>query len=498
MKIKYFICAVAMLTGSLQAIGQTYSGAFHCSAPLDGAARPEVNVTAELVIRKGFAQLRRGNENYEELSEGRVVGTSLSLEGKGQFFDQKLPWTVSFRGNLANNNFQAKGEMYNGKGVKTRNCDLSLTATQNPPQVGQATQAVPKTEPAQAAKQPVAQVAAQSVIEAPVQTTTQAAPAKPVQLAQSVQPVRPALTTVISEVAAVGAALNPNRANQIQTGASGLLALAGQPQGDRALGAGAGGATKASDLVLNAGATPTPDSDNGKPVAYATREQMVKATRAGQLAESGNASVADKRELVRSVQRILVKDYGSTPISPDCFPLFEADVTGLHRRITLVNTQTLNNQPPEFTAVFSSTREYVQEIEEKLESLRNPKSGGLPHCDKNAMGKPVPHPYKAALITYFKDYAKETMTYVTEEKARRVAKYQVALAAQQEAERQRIAAEKAARQKLRDADEARQEVERQRIAADKAARQQTLDVEHDRIKQKEIEREKKEKSRVAG
>ena len=486
MKIKYFICAVAMLTGSLQAIGQTYSGTYHCSATLNGAARPEVNVVAELVIRKGFAQLRRSNENYEELSEGRVVGSSLTLEGKGQYFDQKLPWTVNFKGNLTNNSFLAKGEMYNGRGEKTRNCDLSLTATQNPSQV---TPAAPKAEVVQAPAP------------APVQNTAPSAPAKSVQPAlpaQSAQPVRPALTTVISEVAAVGAALTPNRANQIQAGASGLLALAGQPQGDRPQGIAASGATKASDLVLNAGASTTPDSDNGKPVAYATREQMMKATRAGQLAESGNASIADKRELVRSVQRILVKDYGSTPISPDCFPLFEADVTGLHRRITLVNTQTLNNQPPEFTAVFPSTREYVQEIEEKLESLRNPKSGGLPHCDKNAMGKPVPHPYKAALITYFKYYAKETMAYVTEERARRVAKYQVALAAQQEAERQRIAAEKAARQKLRDADEARQEVERQRIAADKAARQQALDVEHDRIKQKEIEREKKEKSRVAG
>lgn len=459
MKIKYFICAAAMLTGSLQAIGQTYSGTYHCSATLNGAARPEVNVVAELVIRKGFAQLRRSNENYEELSEGRVVGTSLSLEGKGQFFDQKLPWTVSFKGNLVSNSFQAKGEMYNSKGEKTRNCDLSLTATQNPSQVGQATQGVPKAEVVQAPP--------------PAQNSAQAAPAKPVQPMQSVQTVKPALTTVISEVAAVGAALTPNRANQIQAGASGLLALAGQPQGDRPQGIAASGATKASDLVLNAGASTTPDSDNGKPVAYATREQMMKATRAGQLAESGNASIADKRELVRSVQRILVKDYGSTPISPDCFPLFEADVTGLHRRITLVNTQTLNNQPPEFTAVFPSTREYVQEIEEKLESLRNPKSGGLPHCDKNAMGKPVPHPYKTALIVYFKDYAKETMAYVTEERARRVAKYQAAVAAQQEAERQRIASDKAARQKVFEAD-------------------------RDRIQEEEAKRAKKEKNRVAG
>jgi hypothetical protein len=454
MKIKYFICAAALLTGSLQAVGQTYSGTYHCSASLSGAARPEVNVTADLVIRKGFAQLRRGNENYEELSEGRVVGSSLTLEGKGQYFDQKLPWTVSFKGNFANNNFQAKGEMYNGRGEKTRNCDLSLTATENPTQV---TPAAPKAEVGQPAKQAIAE----------------AAPAKPVQPSQSAQPVRPALTTVISEVAAVGAALTPNRANQIQAGASGLLALAGQPQGERSQGIAAGGATKASDLVLNAGATPTPDSDNGKPVAYATREQMMKATRAGMLAESGNASIADKQELVRSVQRILVKDYGVPPISPDCRPIFEEDVKYLHQRITLVNVQTLSNQPPEFTAVFPSTRQYVQEIEEKLEALRNPKSGGLPHCDKNAMGKSIPHPYKAALITYFKEYAKETMAYVPEERARRVAKYQAAVAAQQDAERQRIASDKAARQKVFEAD-------------------------RDRIQEEEAKRAKKEKSRLAG
>ena len=454
MKIKYFVCAAALLTGSFQAMGQTYSGTYHCSATLNGATRPEVNVTAELVIRKGFAQLRRGNENYEELSEGRVVGSSLTLEGKGQNFDQKSPWTVSFKGNLANNSFQAKGEIYNSRGEKTRNCDVSLTATQNPTQV---TPAAPKAESVQPAKQAIAQ----------------AEPAKPVQPSQSAQPVKPALTTVISDVAAVGAALNPNRANQIQAGASGLLAFAGQPQADRPQGAGAGGATKASDFALNAGSTPTQDSDNGKPVAYASREQMMKATRSGLLAESGNASIADKRELARSVQRILVSDYGVPPISPDCRPIFEEDVKYLHQRITLVNVQTLNNKPPEFTAVFPSTREYVQEIEEKLEALRNPKSGGLPHCDRNAMGKPVPHPYKAALITYFKDYAKETMAYVTEERARRVAKYQAAIAAQQEAERQRIASEKAARQKVFEAD-------------------------RDRIQEDEAKRAKKEKSRVAG
>ena len=454
MKIKYFICAAALLTGSLQAMGQTYSGTYHCSATLNGATRPEVNVTAELVIRKGFAQLRRGNENYEELSEGRVVGSSLTLEGKGQFFDQKSPWTVNFKGNLASNSFQAKGEMYNARGEKTRNCDVSLTATQNPTQV---TPAAPKAESVQPAKQAIAQ----------------AEPAKPVQPSQSAQPVKPALTTVISDVAAVGAALNPNRANQIQAGASGLLALAGQPQADRPQGAGAGGATKASDFALNAGSTPTQDSDNGKPVAYDSREQMMKATRSGLLAESGNASIADKRELARSVQRILVSDYGVPPISPDCRPIFEEDVKYLHQRITLVNVQTLSNKPPEFTAVFPSTREYVQEIEEKLEALRNSKSGGLPHCDRNAMGKPVPHPYKAALITYFKDYAKETMAYVTEERARRVAKYQAALAAQQEADSKRIASEKAARQKVFDAD-------------------------RDRIQEEEAKRAKKEKSRVGG
>lgn len=459
MKIKYFICAAAMLTGSLQAMGQTYSGTYHCSAPLNGAARPEVNVTAELVIRKGFAQLRRSNENYEELSEGRVVGTSLSLEGKGQYFDQKLPWTVNFKGNLTNNSFLAKGEMYNGRGEKTRNCDLSLTATQNPSQLGQATQGVPKAEVVQAP--------------APALNSAQAAPAKPVQPMQSVQTVKPALTTVISEVAAVGTALTPNRANQIQAGASGLLALAGQPQADRPQGLTAGGATKASDLVLNAGATPTSDSDNGKPVAYATRDQMMKATRAGMLAESGNASISDKQELVRSVQRILVKDYGVPPISPDCRPIFEEDVKYLHQRITLVNVKTLSSQPPEFTAVFPSTRQYVQEIEQHLEALRNPKSGGLPHCDRNTMGKPIPHPYKAALISYFKDYAKETMAYVTEERERRVAKYQAAVAAHQESERQRIASDKAARQKVFEAD-------------------------RDRIQEEEAKRAKKEKSRVAG
>lgn len=457
MKIKYFICAAALLTGSLQAVGQTYSGTYHCSASLIGAARPEVNVTAELVIRKGFAQLRRGNENYEELSEGRVVGSSLTLEGKGQFFDQKSPWTVNFKGNLASNSFQAKGEMYNARGEKTRNCDVSLTATQNPSQVAPA---APKAEVVQPAKQATAQV-------------EPAKPVQPSQSAQTAQLVKPALTTVISDMAAVGAALNPNRASQIQAGASGLMALAGQPQGDRPQAAGAGGATKASDFALNAGATPTPDSDNGKPVGYATREQMMKATRAGQLAESGNASIADKLELARSVQRILVSDYGVSPISPDCRPIFEEDVKYLHQRITLVNVQTLNNKPPEFIAVFPSTREYVQEIEEKLESLRNPKSGGLPHCDRNAMGKPVPHPYKAALITYFKDYAKETMAYVTEERARRVAKYQAAVAAQQEADSKRIASEKAARQKV-------------------------FDAERDRIQEEEAKRAKKEKSRVGG
>ena len=91
MKIKYFICAAALLTGSLQAVGQTYSGTYHCSATLNGATRPEVNVTAELVIRKGFAQLRRGNQNYEELSEGRL--RSLKQNTYSTLNLSKLRWS---------------------------------------------------------------------------------------------------------------------------------------------------------------------------------------------------------------------------------------------------------------------------------------------------------------------------------------------------------------------------------------------------------------------
>ena len=71
MKIRYFVCAVAMLTGSLQAVGQTYSGAFHCT-PLPGSAvKAEVNVTAELTVKNGVAQMRRSSSKYEELLEGR-------------------------------------------------------------------------------------------------------------------------------------------------------------------------------------------------------------------------------------------------------------------------------------------------------------------------------------------------------------------------------------------------------------------------------------------
>ena len=132
MKIKYFICAVAVLTGSLQAIGQTYSGSFHCKPSPGSVAKGDVDVTAELTVKNGVAQMRRSSVKYEELLEGRVRGTSLNLEGQGHFYDRPNPWTTRLRGSLQGNTFRAQGEIINSKGETTRICEVNLQIVEAP------------------------------------------------------------------------------------------------------------------------------------------------------------------------------------------------------------------------------------------------------------------------------------------------------------------------------------------------------------------------------
>ena len=132
MKIKYFICALAVLTGSLQAVGQTYSGSFHCKPSPGSVAKGDVDVTAELTVKNGVAQMRRSSVKYEELLEGRVRGTSLNLEGQGHFFDRLNPWTTRLKGSLQGNTYRAQGEIINSKGETTRICEANLQSVEAP------------------------------------------------------------------------------------------------------------------------------------------------------------------------------------------------------------------------------------------------------------------------------------------------------------------------------------------------------------------------------
>ncbi len=203
-------------------------------------------------------------------------------------------------------------------------------------------------------------------------------------------------------------------------------------------------------------------------VLYPTRKQLLKATRAGELAGLSRASPDDKKRLVESVQRILAMEYQVPPISQECAQhWFPSDVFGLLSEISDAKISTLDDQPPEFTtpANYQTTR--IESIDRRLANLQNPRDPTT--CDSRALGRVVPHPYKAALVSLAGNFAKATQNYVDHERARRVAQHQEV-----------------------------QAQANQRQATVRAAEQQRIDAEAARVRAAEQRRADKEKARIGG
>lgn len=209
------------------------------------------------------------------------------------------------------------------------------------------------------------------------------------------------------------------------------------------------------------------------PVAWPSRQAFLDATRAGEFALFRRASEVDLKKIIASVQRILAVEYKVPAISRDCYEIggFPGDVSSLLGDIAEVNVMTLSDQPPEFTNSGANRDYFVKSINTRLARLQNPTDPT--HCDSQAMGRVVPHPYKAALVSLASEYAKATQVFVEEERTRRKRGYQDGMARQQQEEHQRQ-------------------------AANRAAEQQRIDAESTRIRADEQRRAQKEKARVGG
>ena len=223
----------------------------------------------------------------------------------------------------------------------------------------------------------------------------------------------------------------------------------------------------AADMIGSPAASQTPE----RAVRWGTRQSLLAATRAGKLAEFGRgASEADRKMVVASVQRILMTEYKVPPISRDCFQIggFPGDVTSLFGDIAAVNVMTLSDQPPDFTNTNVNRKYYVDSIQSRLEQLQSVRD--RTHCDDEVLGRTVPHPYKAALVSLSGDYAKATRAYVEGERNRRKAAYQEVVANQQQEQQQRESSARAAEQQRIDADAARIRADEQRRAQKEKAR----------------------------
>ena len=124
----FLLAATASIASTGVAYAQTYSGTYTCQATNEAPAKPGFSVTAELVVKNGQAQLRRGSKNYEEVLDGRVKGSNLTLQGTGKFFDKGNPWTAQLVGKLDANTYKAVGGLSNDKG-KFRDCEVMLNNT---------------------------------------------------------------------------------------------------------------------------------------------------------------------------------------------------------------------------------------------------------------------------------------------------------------------------------------------------------------------------------
>lgn len=203
-------------------------------------------------------------------------------------------------------------------------------------------------------------------------------------------------------------------------------------------------------------------------VLYPSRQQLLEAAQHGELAGLDRAEPEEKKRFVDSVHHIFAVEYQISPISKECAQhWFPSDVYGLLSRIAQAKVSTLNDQPPEFTTPANYQRTIIESIDGRLADLQNPRDATV--CDSRAMGRAVPHPYKAALVSLAGDFAKATQIYVDAQRSRRKAQYEGVLAQ-----------------------------DRQRKAQAQAAQQQRIDAEAARIRADEQRRANKEKARVGG
>lgn len=144
MNLKTILTLAVVCVASSAAVAQTYSGTLSCGQSLIAPERPGFDSPAELTVKNGAAQMKRGSDKFEESLAGRVAGQKLSLEGQGRMFAGGQPWTTKLQGSIDGKTFKGKGELLINNGERYRECQVLLVNTAKPiEQVAQAPATVP-------------------------------------------------------------------------------------------------------------------------------------------------------------------------------------------------------------------------------------------------------------------------------------------------------------------------------------------------------------------
>jgi hypothetical protein len=234
-----------------------------------------------------------------------------------------------------------------------------------------------------------------------------------------------------------------------------------------------GKSVTAADLIGGAPAA----TGQGAAVLWPNRQAFLAATQAGELASFHSASEPERDRVVASIQRILNNEYRVPAISRECFRTggFYGDIVALLSDIAQANTITLSDQGPDFINASANRDYYTESIERRLARMQSTRD--RTHCDGESMGRVVPHPYKAALVSLASDYSKATQAYVEGERNRRQVAYRETAARHQQEQQQE---------------------QQQRQSAARAIEQQRIDAEAARVRADEQRRAQQEKNRIGG
>lgn len=152
------------------------------------------------------------------------------------------------------------------------------------------------------------------------------------------------------------------------------------------------------------------------PSVFPSRQALLEATRRGDLIALRQAPEGDKQQFRASLYAIVVNEYQVPPFGHACMNAFNRDVSDLFIELTNGWRSTLNDQPPSF---FNGNTQEMGLAQRGIANVRSKWDSQRTACDGNAMGRIVPHPYKAALMDLLGLYNAALQDVVTREASRR-------------------------------------------------------------------------------